>query len=52
MAGGMGERFAASPYSRFGVAPVHSTQVVNKIEQEDGSTVYYDDEGNVVDPYA
>ena len=52
MAGGMWDRFAASPYSRFGVAPVHSTQVVNKIEQEDGSTVYYDDEGNVVDPYA
>jgi hypothetical protein len=52
MAGGMWDRFAASPYSRFGVAPVHSTQVVNKIEQEDGSTVYYDDKGNVVDPYA
>ena len=52
MAGGMWDRFAGSPYSRFGVAPVHSTQVVNKIEQEDGSTVYYDDEGNVVDPYA
>ena len=52
MRGGMWDRFAASPYSRFGVAPVHSTQVVNKIEQEDGSTVYYDAEGNVVDPYA
>ena len=52
MAGGMWDRFAGSPYSRFGVAPVHSTQVVNKIEQEDGSTVYYDAEGNVVDPYA
>ena len=52
MAGGLWDRFTASPYSRFGIAPVHSTQVVNKIEQDDGTTVYYDAEGNIVNPYS
>ena len=48
--GGMWDRFASSPYTRFGVAPIQQTQTITSVDQSDGSTLYYDQEGNLIDP--
>ena len=48
--GGMWDRFAGSPYTRFGVAPIQQTQTITSVDQSDGSTLYYDQEGNLIDP--
>jgi|TARA_A100000172_G_scaffold62197_1_gene41608 hypothetical protein len=48
--GGMWSRFLNSPYSRFGVAPIQTTQTITSVNQSDGSTLYYDQEGNLIDP--
>ena len=46
----MWDRFASSPYTRFGVAPIQQTQTITSVDQSDGSTLYYDQEGNLIDP--
>ena len=51
MRGGIWDRFAYSPYTRFGVSPMQSTKIVKVVEQADGSKLYYDQEGNLVNPY-
>ena len=48
--GGVWDRFASSPYTRFGVAPIQQTQTITSVDQSDGSTLYYDQEGNLIDP--
>tara|TARA_R100001224_G_scaffold43997_1_gene25332 strand:+ start:544 stop:1710 length:1167 start_codon:yes stop_codon:yes gene_type:complete len=46
--GGIWDRFANSPYTRFGVSPMQTT--ITTVNQSDGSTLYYDQEGNLIDP--
>ena len=46
--GGIWDRFANSPYTRFGISPIQTT--ITSVEQSDGSTLYYDQEGNLIDP--